>query len=80
MIAQARLMMPETPISLGCERPRSRDGIVLERLALRAGATRMAVWSEKAIDDVRALGLKLRFQKTFCSVEFKKEFASDGLL
>src|SRR5512136_584539 len=69
LIAQARLMMPETPISLGCERPRNREGI-----------TRMAVWSEEAIDDARALGLDLRCQKTCCSVGFKKEFASDGLL
>lgn len=72
--------MPETPISLGCERPRNRDGMVLETLALRAGATRMAVWSEEAIDDARTLGLRLRFQRTCCSVEFKEEFGSDGLL
>lgn len=80
LIAQARLMMPETPISLGCERPRNRDGTLLERLALRAGATRMAVWSEEAIEDARAFGLRLRYQRTCCSVDFKEEFGSGGPL
>jgi hypothetical protein len=77
LIAQARLMMPETPISLGCERPRNRDGALLERLALRAGVTRMAVWSQEAIVDAQALGLRPRFQRTCCSVEFKREFSSN---
>ena len=76
LIAQARLMMPETPISLGCERPRNQDGTLLERLAIRAGVTRMAVWSDEAIEEARALGLQPRFQKTCCSVDFKEGFRS----
>lgn len=80
LIAQARLMMPHVPISLGCERPRNRDGAFLERLALRAGVNRMAVWSEEAIRDARALGLRTRFQKTCCSVEFREQFPSQGPL
>jgi lipoyl synthase len=78
LIAQARLMMPRVPISLGCERPRNSQGLSLEKLAIRAGATRMAVWSEEAIAEARGLGLNPRFQYTCCSVEFRKEFESSG--
>jgi uncharacterized radical SAM superfamily protein len=76
LIAQARLMMPQVPISLGCERPRNRQGLMLERMAIKAGATRMAVWSDQAIAEAEGLGLNPRFQYTCCSVEFKKEFES----
>jgi uncharacterized radical SAM superfamily protein len=74
LIAKARLLMPHVPISLGCERPRSRHGITLERLAMTAGATRMAVWSEEAIEEAKRLGLEPRFQPTCCSVDFTEAF------
>ena len=74
LIAGARLLMPEIPISLGCERPRDRRGWVMERLAIRAGATRMAVWSDDALDECKKLGLRPRFQATCCSLEFRPEF------
>lgn len=80
LIAQARLLMPRVPISLGCERPRNRQGLILEKLAIRAGATRMAVWSEEAIAEARGLGLNPRFQFTCCSVGFRKELESRGEL
>ncbi len=76
LIARARLIMPRVPISLGCERPRNRQGLTLEKLALRAGATRMAVWSEEAVEEAKNLGLNPRFQYTCCSVEFRKEFGA----
>jgi len=76
LIARARLMMPHSPLSLGCERPRTREGQVMEELAIRAGATRMAVWSTKTIDMVLSLGLKPLFQPTCCSVPYREEFSS----
>ncbi|HOP47734.1 MAG TPA: radical SAM protein [Desulfobacteraceae bacterium] len=75
LIAKARLLMPEIPISLGCERPRNREGWLMERLAIRAGATRMGVWSEEAIREAVSLGLKMRFQATCCSLEFTQEYS-----
>ena len=75
LIALARKMMPNVPISLGCERPRNRDGWLMEKFAIRAGANRMAVWSESAIREARRLGLKPRFQATCCSLEFRGEFS-----
>jgi uncharacterized radical SAM superfamily protein len=75
LMANARLLMPETPIALGCERPRNKDGLLLERLALLAGANRMAVWSEDTVKLAEELGLRPRFQPTCCSVPFRNEFA-----
>lgn len=75
LLARARLMMPEVPISLGCERPRNRQGLVMEKLAVRAGANRMAVWSKEAIEEAESLGLRTRFQPTCCSVDFTEDFS-----
>jgi len=77
LIATARLMMPHTPISLGCERPRNRQGHKMEELAIYAGATRMAVWSKKTIDLALNLGLIPRFQPTCCSVPYNKDFSKN---
>lgn len=74
LIARARILMPFVPISLGCERPRNKLGTELEKLALRAGITRMAVWSEEVLEEASRLGLSLRFQGTCCSVEFTENF------
>jgi uncharacterized radical SAM superfamily protein len=74
LIAKARLLMPHVPISLGCERPRNRHGSSLEKLAMIAGATRMAIWSEEAVEEAIRLGLKPRFQPTCCSVDFREAF------
>ena len=76
LMATARLLMPETPIALGCERPRNKDGLFLERLALLAGATRMAVWSKETVKLAEELGLKPRFQPTCCSLAFREDFAT----
>jgi hypothetical protein len=75
LIATARLLMPHLPISLGCERPRNREGTELEKLALRAGVTRMAVWSEEVLEEASRLGLSPRFQGTCCSVPFTETFS-----
>jgi uncharacterized radical SAM superfamily protein len=75
LVAAARLLMPGVPIALGCERPRNRQGWLLEKLALRAGATRMAVWSDEAVQEAFRLGLEPRFQPTCCSVPFREDFA-----
>ena len=74
LMAKARLKLPKTPIALGCERPRNQEGRLLERLAMLAGATRMAVWSEDAVREAQALGLDPRFQPTCCSVDYRVDF------
>lgn len=76
LIARARLLMPEVPISLGCERPRNEDGWLMEKLSILAGANRMAVWSEEAIQTAQDLGLSLCFQSTCCSLDYRTEFST----
>lgn len=75
LIARARVMHPKVPLSLGCERPRNRTGQALESLALRAGITRMAVWSEEIVQEAVQLGLRPRFQATCCSVPYMEEYS-----
>jgi len=76
LIARARVMMPNTAISLGCERPRNKEGELMEALAIHAGATRMAVWSPKSVDLVLDLGLKPLYQPTCCSVPYGEVFSN----
>jgi lipoyl synthase len=66
LIVAARLLMPDTEISLGCARPRGNHR--LEILAIDAGVTRMALPSEEALERARFHGLEIRYQKTCCSV------------
>ena len=73
LIARARVSMPHIPISLGCERPRNKQNELMESLAVYAGATRMAVWSQKTVDLVLDLGLQPRFQPTCCSVPYRQD-------
>ena len=75
LIAQARLLMPRVPISLGCERPRNRAGWEMERLAVQAGVNRIAVWSHEAVSEARRLGLTVRLQRTCCSLDFQEGYA-----
>jgi uncharacterized radical SAM superfamily protein len=75
LIATARLMMPHISLSLGCERPRTDVGQIMEEFAIHAGATRMAVWSEKTVDLAISLGLRPRFQPTCCSVPYREDFS-----
>ncbi|MFP4036719.1 MAG: hypothetical protein ACLFUE_04295 [Desulfobacteraceae bacterium] len=75
LIALARISMPDVPISLGCERPRNTQGRILESMAVRAGATRMAVWSEEAVKETISLGLRPRFQSTCCSLDYCQAFS-----
>ena len=70
LVATARLTMPFVPVSLGCERPRNTNGQVMEEMSIYAGATRMAIWSDKTVEAATGLGLKPLFQKTCCSVPY----------
>ena len=76
LIARARVMMPNIHISLGCERPRNKENELMEALAIYAGATRMAVWSETTLNLVLELGLKPRLQSTCCSVPYRQGYGN----
>lgn len=66
IIAEARLRLPQVPISLGCAR--QRGNTLLEKMAIDAGADRMALPSPEAVQHARQLGLAISYQRTCCSV------------
>jgi len=66
LIADARLAMPDTRLSLGCARQRGNDA--LEIMAIDAGINRLALPSDEAVAHAEALGLTVRYQRTCCSV------------
>ena len=66
LITEARFCLPETKISLGCARERGNSRI--ETLAIHAGVNRMALPSDEAIRLAMDYGLKIRYQRTCCSV------------
>lgn len=66
VFAQARLTLPDVPISLGCARQRGNSR--LEELAIDAGINRMALPSEEAIERAVEYGLDITYQPTCCSV------------
>ena len=67
LIADARLAMPDTRISLGCARKRGQSG--LDVLAIDAGVDRMALPSDEAVVRAEGYGLDIRYQTTCCSVD-----------
>jgi uncharacterized radical SAM superfamily protein len=71
IIVKARLIMPDTILSLGCAR--QRGDIKKELLAIDAGVNRMAIPSEEAIAHAKTYGLEIKYQKSCCSVSLPFE-------
>ena len=68
----ARLLMPETSISLGCMRPRA-ERESLETLCLKAGADRMVLPSRATRSWAESQGLKILELDGCCSIPEKLE-------
>jgi len=71
VMAAARLMLPCTPIVLGCMRPKGSHRAKTDTLAVRAGINAIAFPSEKAIQFAEALGLEATFSSLCCSQIFE---------
>ena len=69
VLLYTREELPETEVSLGCARPRGEYRYRLEELAIESGVTRVALWSERAIEKAKRLGLEIEFYYTCCSVD-----------
>lgn len=65
-IAEARRLVPDAEIGLGCARPRGHDQ--LAELAVDAGVNRMALPSDAARRRAAAYGLVMTYHRTCCSV------------
>ena len=65
-LVEARRLLPEAEVGLGCARPRGYDR--LAELAVDAGVNRMALPSEAARQRAAAYGLDITYHRTCCSV------------
>ena len=65
--ATARLMLPETPIALGCMRPKGKHRAWTDILALRAGVNAVAFPSEEAIKHAEKQGYEISFSSYCCA-------------
>jgi len=67
VIATARLMRPQTPLVLGCMRPKGKHRNKTDILALKAGVDAIAFPTEEAIRFAENQGYSLSFSSFCCS-------------
>jgi uncharacterized radical SAM superfamily protein len=71
VLTTARLMMPYTPIVLGCMRPKGEHKVKTDTLAVSSGVNAIAFPAEEAIHLAEALGLDVTFSSLCCSQTFE---------
>ena len=67
ILTSARLMLPNTPLVLGCARPLGEHRIITDMLAVKAGVNAIAFPSEEAVRLARTMGLETSFYPICCS-------------
>ncbi len=67
VLAAARLMMPHTPLVLGCMRPKGKNKREIDVLAVKAGVNAIAFPAEEAIKYAECQGLEISFSSMCCS-------------
>jgi uncharacterized radical SAM superfamily protein len=75
----ARLMFPETPLALGCMRPKGKHRAETDVLALKAGVNAIAFPSEEAITYAENQGYELSFSSYCCAQIFTDASLSKNL-
>ena len=70
VIATARLMFPQTPVALGCMRPKGKHRIQTDILALKAGVNAIAFPTDEAITFARKRRDEITFSSLCCSQIF----------
>jgi uncharacterized radical SAM superfamily protein len=68
VIAIAKLMFPDVPITLGCARSKGVDRELIEKLAIYAGVSNIAIPTETAIREAQSLGMKIECYSACCAV------------
>jgi uncharacterized radical SAM superfamily protein len=71
VLITARLMLPKTPIALGCMRPKGEHRIKTDMLAVRAGVNAIAFPVEEAIQLAESMSLEVTFSSFCCSQVFR---------
>jgi uncharacterized radical SAM superfamily protein len=72
--AVARVMFPQTPLVLGCMRPKGKHRTETDVLALKAGVDGIAFPSETAIEYSKKMGFEVGFSK-FCCAQIYRDLA-----
>jgi len=67
ILATARLLMPDTPLVLGCMRPKGEQRTKTDLLAVRAGVDAIAFPVEEAIRLAESMNLEISFSSLCCS-------------
>ena len=67
VVATARTLFPETPLVLGCMRPKGRHRGVTDVLALKAGVDGIAFPSEEALSFAENQGYEMAFSSLCCA-------------
>jgi uncharacterized radical SAM superfamily protein len=70
VLVTARLMMPTTPLVLGCARPVGRHRTLTDVLAVKAGVNAIAFPAEEAIEFAKTMELTVTFSPICCSQIF----------
>ena len=66
-VAAARLMFPQTPLALGCMRPKGKHRAETDILAIKAGVNAIAFPAEEAVKFAESQGYSLSFSSVCCS-------------
>jgi uncharacterized radical SAM superfamily protein len=72
VLIAARLMLPNTPLALGCMRPKGEHRVETDLLAVRAGVNAIAFPVEEAIQLAESMGLNAAFSSLCCSQVFRE--------
>lgn len=68
VVLGSRLLMPRTPLLLGCARPRGQHKAETDLLAIKAGVNGIAYPSEDAYEFAEKSRLRINFHKKCCSL------------
>ena len=71
VLLSARLMLPKTPLALGCMRPKGRHKVKTDILAVRIGVNAIAFPAEEAVELANSMGLGIVFSSLCCSQIFE---------
>lgn len=70
-LTMARLMLPETPLVLGCMRPKGKHRCETDVLAVKSGVNAIAFPAEAAIQEAQRMQMETSFSSLCCSQVFE---------
>jgi uncharacterized radical SAM superfamily protein len=68
IVAIARLMFPQTPLSVGCMRPKGRLRIEIDKQVIKSGADRMELPTKSALRELTELNLEIKKIEACCTI------------